>query len=48
MVALQKGYSGNEKACLAIAYIFLLTQPYHEGNKEKAESYLTKILSVDS
>lgn len=47
MVEPKKEHSANEKAYLAIAYTFFAYQAYHEGNKEKAENYLTKTLSVD-
>lgn len=47
MVEPKKEYSANEKAYLAIAYTFFAYKEYHEGNKDKAETYLNKTLSVD-
>lgn len=47
MVEPKKEYSANEKAYLAIAYTFFAYKEYHEGNKDKAETYLKKTLSVD-
>ena len=47
MVEPKKEYSVNEKAYLAIAYTFFAYKEYHEGNKDKAETYLNKTLSVD-
>lgn len=48
MVEPKKEYSANEKAYLAIAYTFFAYKEYHEGNKDKAETYLNKTLSVDT
>ncbi|QII71987.1 tetratricopeptide repeat protein [Apibacter sp. B2966] len=47
MVEPKKEYSANEKAYLAIAYTFFAYKEFHEGNKDKAETYLNKTLSVD-
>lgn len=47
MVEPKKEYSANEKAYLAIAYTFFAYKEYHEGNKDKAVTYLNKTLSVD-
>lgn len=47
MVEPKKEYSANEKAYLAIAYTFFAYKEFHEGNKDKAETYLNKTLSMD-
>lgn len=48
MVEPKKEYSANEKAYLAIAYTFFAYKEFYEGNKDKAETYLNKTLSVDT
>lgn len=47
MVEPKKEYSDNEKAYLTIAYTFFSYKEYQAGNKEKAENYLNKTLSID-
>ena len=47
MVEPKKEYSDYEKAYLTIAYTFFSYKEYQAGNKEKAENYLNKTLSID-